>query len=109
EFPEFVKLYHEAGGNLRQVNAAGSCTIDDPFFESSPSSDVLLSLTGTPLSLRSLCRLCIRKSLGRKNISKICSLEVPSSLYPFLNFDEFHPYSVRTKQNTHIKIAEIEE
>ncbi|XP_068202000.1 ankyrin repeat and SOCS box protein 1-like [Palaemon carinicauda] len=107
DFPEFVRLYHEAGGNLCQINTSGVPPLEANF-ESSPAKDALESLTGVPLSLKSLCRLCVRHQLSKEMLHSIPCLEVPSSLIPFLNFEEFYAYTIRTKENTHEKIIEKE-
>ncbi|KAG7176033.1 Ankyrin repeat and SOCS box protein 12-like, partial [Homarus americanus] len=45
EYPEFMELYNECGGNLRQVNTAGT-TCSEEFLDGSPAKDLLISLSG---------------------------------------------------------------
>ncbi|XP_045601120.2 ankyrin repeat and SOCS box protein 12 [Procambarus clarkii] len=108
EYPEFVELHYESGGDLRQLNTNGITCIEE-FVEVSPARDQLVALSGLPLSLKSLCRVAIRKFLGRKSLFKLSLLEVPSSLITFLNFEEFTHYSRKSKENIHIKIHTKEE
>ncbi|XP_042203457.1 ankyrin repeat and SOCS box protein 12-like isoform X2 [Homarus americanus] len=44
EYPEFMELYNECGGNLRQVNTAGT-TCSEEFLDGSPAKDLLISLS----------------------------------------------------------------
>ncbi|XP_064111436.1 ankyrin repeat and SOCS box protein 1-like [Macrobrachium nipponense] len=108
DYPEFIRLYHEAGGNLCQANTSGVPPLEANF-ESSPAKDALASFTGLPLSLKSLCRLSVRRHLTKKRLHRIPCLGIPSSLIPFLKFEEFNVYTIRTKENTHEKILEKEE
>ncbi|KAK8745843.1 hypothetical protein OTU49_000045 [Cherax quadricarinatus] len=108
EYPEFVKLYYECGGNLRQLGTAGTTCIEE-FLECSPAKELLVTLSGLPLSLKSLCRVTIRQLLGRRNLHKLSSLELPLSLFPFLNFEEFSHYSLQTRLNTRSRIHTTEE
>ncbi|KAK4309916.1 hypothetical protein Pmani_018473 [Petrolisthes manimaculis] len=98
EHPEFMELYYECGGYLRQLNQAGMSGLEES--ENSPAKKMLIKLIGMPLSLKSLCRLVIRKNLGREKLTDLASLEIPASLIPFLNFEEFSRYSLRSKETT---------
>lgn len=91
ERPEFVSLYHECGGNLWQVNAGGT-TGSEEFTENSPAKELLKALLGVPLSLKSQCRITVRRLLGRQRLTHLHSLDIPSCLTSFLNYEEFSWY-----------------
>ncbi|XP_045137769.1 ankyrin repeat and SOCS box protein 12-like [Portunus trituberculatus] len=102
ERPEFVSLYHESGGNLWQLNAGG-ITGSEESTENSPAKEWLKALLGTPLSLKSQCRIAIRRLLGRHRLAHLASLDVPSCLTSFLNYDEFSQYLQKPKKEKNVQ------
>ncbi|XP_069991099.1 ankyrin repeat and SOCS box protein 12 [Penaeus vannamei] len=108
DYPEFVILYHEIGGNLWQLNNKGLSPIEE-FPESSPAKQSITSLLGSTRSLKSICRHKIRQQFHRRNLDKLTSLDLPSCLIPYLSFEEFTKYSKRTEENTHTKVVKKEE
>ncbi|XP_076064658.1 ankyrin repeat and SOCS box protein 12-like isoform X1 [Oratosquilla oratoria] len=102
-FPEFINLYHECGGNLRQVDLNGALS-SEVLIEDSPAREALLLRIGSPLSLKSLCRLKVRSQLTRKRLPSISQLDIPLCLAQFLNYSEFECFAKRTKENLHVKI-----
>lgn len=49
--------------------------------------DFLMDVWSSPLNLRELCRVRIRRSLGKHLISKICQLPLPKLLHRYLALD----------------------
>ncbi|KAK8382359.1 hypothetical protein O3P69_015353 [Scylla paramamosain] len=108
ERPEFVSLYHESGGNLWQLNAGG-ITGSEESTENSPAKERLKALLGTPLSLKSQCRIAIRRLLGRHRLAHLASLDVPSCLTSFLNYDEFSQYLQKPRKEKVVQDHNSEE
>lgn len=73
------------------------------------TSNIFPLLTGSPRSLKSICRHKIRQQFHRRNLDKVTSLDLPSCLIPYLSFEEFTKYSKRTEENTHTKVVKKEE
>ncbi|NXN07996.1 ASB11 protein, partial [Indicator maculatus] len=79
---ELVTLLADYGANLRSRNADFKCALDLAI----PNSKVeqALLLREGPASLAQLCRLCIRKQLGRSCLSAVHRLHLPEPLRNFL-------------------------
>ncbi|KAG0718407.1 Ankyrin repeat and SOCS box protein 12 [Chionoecetes opilio] len=107
DYPEFVSLYYESGGNLWQLNAGG-VTSSEEFPEHSAAKELMKTLLGTPLSLKAQSRLTVRRLLGRRGLPHIPSLDLPASLTAFLNYEEFsqHLQKPRKEINVHDQISE---
>ncbi|XP_039599524.1 ankyrin repeat and SOCS box protein 9-like isoform X3 [Polypterus senegalus] len=81
---DLVQLLLDHGANVRARNAEGKC----PLELAAPGSDVrrlLLQREGPP-TLMKLCRLSIRKYLGRSRLKEIFQLDIPSELKCFLMY-----------------------
>ena len=70
---------------------------------------LFLKISGTPLRLKSICRNKIRNLIGRTRLQHITKLDIPLGLYSFLQYEEYEPFSMKTEENTHVKIPTAEE
>ncbi|XP_038173028.1 ankyrin repeat and SOCS box protein 11 isoform X2 [Arvicola amphibius] len=79
---EVINLLTEYGANLRLRNSQGKSALDLAAPKSSVAQALLLH-EGPP-ALSQLCRLCIRKCLGRACHQSVCQLGLPEPLEKFL-------------------------
>nr|XP_060625989.1 ankyrin repeat and SOCS box protein 11 isoform X2 [Anolis sagrei ordinatus] len=81
---EIVNLLTDYGANLKYKNSEHKCALD----LAAPNSSVehALLLREGPPRLAQLCRLCIRKCLGRSCLYVIHKLHLPERLEDFLLF-----------------------
>ncbi|KAM8856038.1 ankyrin repeat and SOCS box protein 11 isoform 1-T1 [Spinachia spinachia] len=79
---DVVDLLLDFGADECRRNSAGKTPLD----LSSPNSAVRVALQKKgPRSLRQLCRLCIRRSLGRRRLHRAAGLLLPPSMKDFLH------------------------
>ncbi|CAB4066433.1 unnamed protein product [Lepeophtheirus salmonis] len=83
--PEFVYLYYEFGGNLCIKDSKGLMATE--ISDQAPGLEIMKILQETPLSLQSICRLTICRSLMH-DLEKIKSLPLNSKLIHFLLYME---------------------
>ncbi|XP_044526296.1 ankyrin repeat and SOCS box protein 11 isoform X3 [Gracilinanus agilis] len=79
---EVIDLLADYGASLRRLNHQGKCALDLAAPQSSVEQALLLR--EGPSSLAQLCRLCIRKCLGRSCHYAIYQLCLPEPLEKFL-------------------------
>ncbi|XP_043852016.1 ankyrin repeat and SOCS box protein 11 isoform X3 [Dromiciops gliroides] len=79
---EVINLLADYGASLRRLNHQGKCALDLAAPQSSVEQALLL--WEGPSSLAQLCRLCIRKCLGRSCHYAIYQLCLPEPLEKFL-------------------------
>ncbi|KAK7799163.1 hypothetical protein U0070_020349 [Myodes glareolus] len=79
---EVINLLTEYGANLRLRNSQGKSALDLAAPKSSVEQALLLH--EDPPALSQLCRLCVRKCLGRACHQAICQLGLPEPLEKFL-------------------------
>uniref|UniRef100_A0A8C0BU54 Ankyrin repeat and SOCS box protein 11 n=1 Tax=Buteo japonicus TaxID=224669 RepID=A0A8C0BU54_9AVES len=80
---EVVVLLTDYGANPKCRNAELRCALDLAV-PNSKVEQVLLLREGSPASLAQLCRLCIRKHLGRSCLYAVHKLHLPEPLENFL-------------------------
>ncbi|KAJ9580531.1 hypothetical protein L9F63_024297 [Diploptera punctata] len=83
--PIFLNLWAEFGGNFWDRDSKGQLAAELP---DNPYRDILLNFMETPLSLQSLCRLVIRKMLGRNRLHLLNELDVTGVLTDFLTYKD---------------------
>ncbi|XP_021931825.1 ankyrin repeat and SOCS box protein 1-like isoform X2 [Zootermopsis nevadensis] len=81
--PLFVHLWVQFGGNLWDRNHKQELATD---LLDNCHKDLLKELMENPLSLESICRLKIRKLMGRRRLPLIHTLDVPQVLRNFLMY-----------------------
>ncbi|PNF18489.1 hypothetical protein B7P43_G09004 [Cryptotermes secundus] len=79
--PVFVHLWVQFGGNLWDRNDKQQLAVDLP---DNCQRDILKELMENPLSLQSICRLKIRKLVGRSRLPLMCALDISQVLRDFL-------------------------
>merc|ERR1719510_56072 len=72
--PEFAYLYREFGGDLSIKDDQGRLATE--ISENAPALHVMKQMQDLPLSLQSLCRLCVRKYIGVHRLNRIRSLSI---------------------------------
>ena len=83
---DLCKLLHAAGANLKKLlTKIGERAASPP----DPDIEALVSLVRRPLSLTSLCRLTVRRTLHDFRPESLKSLMIPRKLEDFLLFSEF--------------------
>ncbi|XP_037078451.1 ankyrin repeat and SOCS box protein 1-like [Pollicipes pollicipes] len=83
---EFVELLYEFGGNLWQLNGGGLLA-----WEAEPDSLLvkpIKQLAGTPHSLQNLCRLLLRRQLGRRQLARLAQLPLPKPVVKYLIYSD---------------------
>ncbi|KAI8486006.1 uncharacterized protein LOC144910413 [Branchiostoma floridae x Branchiostoma belcheri] len=81
---DLTRLLLEAGADMNAVDSQGKKPVDVAPKESA-TRDLLLS--PSPLTLCQLCRLVVRKSLGKERLHTIDRLKIPTAHKTFLQFD----------------------
>ncbi|XP_041128587.1 ankyrin repeat and SOCS box protein 9-like isoform X2 [Polyodon spathula] len=80
--PDLVQLLLDHGADVKAKNTEGK----EPLDLAAPSSEArrILMQRGGPPSLMQLCRLSVRKYLGRSRFQEISRLQIPTELKNFL-------------------------
>jgi hypothetical protein len=84
--PRYLNTLHKFGFNfsIHSLNCE-QCSNNDP---DSPVLNEMLPFRSNTLSLKCLSRLAILKSMGRMYMYNLSQLEVPDTLYSFLQFED---------------------
>lgn len=81
----FVELWAQFGGNFWFRDRKGQLAVE---LRDNPHRDLLLQYMENPLSLQSLCRLKIRKALGRSRLHLVSTLDVTAIVIDFLTYKD---------------------
>ncbi|KAK8775010.1 ankyrin repeat and SOCS box protein 1-like [Amblyomma americanum] len=85
----FAVLLIEFGGHLWQRDVRGQLATQLP--QDGPCKLLFQQLFDKPRSLQSLCRVAIRRTLGRHRLEHLKSLPVPLNMYKFLIYADLIP------------------
>ncbi|KAF2354500.1 Ankyrin repeat-containing domain [Trinorchestia longiramus] len=96
DMPEFIRVYREFGGPFESISSLP----DDLRLVTSPARQELQSVLDVPLSLTSLCRICLRRSAGAAQLPSLAAeFGLPAHLRAFLAFDDLDRYVAATNDN----------
>jgi hypothetical protein len=90
----FCEIYQQFGGDL-WVRDDAKCVLSSIELECSKLQVVITELRGlicNPMRLQSLCRLSIKKLMGRKYWCNVSALPLPTDIRDFLKFSELIEY-----------------
>lgn len=79
---ELVKMIVYAG--FKMENALFDVRLSRRKSGEDETHDFLMGVLSSPLSLRELCRVTIRRSLGNQLMSKVCQLPLPKMMQQYL-------------------------
>ncbi|XP_069682999.1 ankyrin repeat and SOCS box protein 1-like isoform X2 [Periplaneta americana] len=95
----FVHLWVQFGGNLWHKDEKGQLAVDMP---GNKHRALLLELMSTPLTLKSLCRLKIRKKIGRFRFPRMARFNIPQVLIDFLYYRDIEEVNKIMKDITFV-------
>lgn len=95
----FAILLLEFGGHLWQRDIRGQLATELP--QDGPCKKLFQQLLDKPRSLQSICRVAIRRTVGRQRLKHLKSLPVPVKVYKFLTYTDLIP-------NAHEYIADYD-
>lgn len=79
---EFIPLFALFGGYFWQKDATGNLAVNLPMDASSHS--ITLQFMEKPLQLQEVCRIAIRRALGRNRLSEVKGLQLPKVIEEYL-------------------------
>ncbi|XP_075549300.1 ankyrin repeat and SOCS box protein 1-like [Dermacentor variabilis] len=85
----FAVLLSEFGGHLWQRDVRGQLATQLP--QDGPCKLLFQQLIDKPRSLQSICRVAIRRAVGRQRLKYLKSLPVPLNVYRFLIYADLIP------------------
>lgn len=85
----FAVLFSEFGGHLWQRDVRGQLATQLP--QDGPCKLLFQQLIGKPQSLQSICRVAIRRAVGRRRLKYLNTLPVPLNMYRFLIYADLIP------------------
>lgn len=87
----FGVLFIEFGGHLWQRDVRGQLATQLP--QDGPCKLLFQQLINKPRSLQSMCRVAVRRAVGRKRLKYLNTLPVPVNMYRFLMYMDLIPNS----------------